>query len=94
MEYSIRNVAEFLHLSREMIRYYEKWGVLAPKRNEQNNYRCYTILDVFQLMDAIQYRSWGIPVKEMERLRKGNFLEEVRSRRDPVPGKAGRGSGV
>lgn len=79
MDYSIRDVSEFLHLSREMIRYYEKWGVLAPKRNEQNNYRSYTILDIFMLLDAIQYKSWGIPVKEMSRLRKGEFLEEVRT---------------
>ena len=78
MDYSIRDVSEFLHLSREMIRYYEKWGVLTPKRNEQNNYRSYTILDVFMLLDAIQYKSWGIPVKDMGRLRKGEFLEEVR----------------
>ncbi len=63
MDYSIRDVSDFLHLSREMIRYYEKWGVLTPKRNEQNNYRSYTILDVFMLLDAIQYKSWGIPVK-------------------------------
>ena len=78
MDYSIRDVSEFLNLSREMIRYYEKWGVLTPKRNEQNNYRSYTVLDVFMLLDAIQYKSWGIPVKDMGRLRKGDFLEKVR----------------
>ncbi len=79
MEYSIRDVSEFLNLSREMVRYYEKWGLITPKRNEANNYRSYDILDVFKLMDAVQYKSWGIPVKRMREMWEGDFLEKSRA---------------
>ena len=60
MDYSIRDVSEILNLSREMIRYYEKHGVISPRRNDENNYRSYSIFDIFMLLDTLQYRSWGI----------------------------------
>ena len=40
-----------------MIRYYEKHGVISPRRNDENNYRSYSIFDIFMLLDTLQYRS-------------------------------------
>ena len=79
MEYNIRDVAVFLNLSREMIRYYEKQGVLAPRRNQENNYRSYNIFDIFLLLDTIQFKSWGINVKDMQELRQADFLRKART---------------
>lgn len=79
MEYNIRDVAGFLNLSREMIRYYEKQGVLAPRRNQENNYRSYNIFDIFLLLDTIQFKSWGINVKDMQELRQEDFLRKART---------------
>ena len=47
MKYTIGEVANFLHLSRDMIRYYEKRGVIVSERNESNNYRTYDNMAVF-----------------------------------------------
>ena len=78
MDYSIRDVSEILNLSREMIRYYEKYGVISPRRNDENNYRSYSIFDIFMLLDTLQYRSWGIQIKGMQDLRQEDFLQKSR----------------
>lgn len=35
MEYNIKEVSNILNISREMIRYYEKKGMISPKRKEE-----------------------------------------------------------
>ncbi len=42
MEYKISEIARLFNISKEMVRYYEKCGVISPKRSEDNNYRVYT----------------------------------------------------
>ena len=53
MEYQIRDIAELLNISKQMVRYYEQNGVITPKRMEGNNYRVYDIMDYFALGEAI-----------------------------------------
>ena len=50
MEYKIGEVSKILNISKEMIRYYEKQGILKPSRKEDNNYRTYSVMDVFLLI--------------------------------------------
>ena len=57
MEYKIGEVSKILNISKEMIRYYEKQGILKPSRKEDNNYRTYSVMDVFLLMEIIRYQS-------------------------------------
>ena len=42
MEYKIGEVSKILNISKEMIRYYEKQGILKPSRKEDNNYRTFS----------------------------------------------------
>ena len=53
MEYKIGEVSKILNISKEMIRYYEKQGILKPSRKEDNNYRTYSVMDVFLLKQPI-----------------------------------------
>ena len=73
MKYSIGDVSEALNLSREMIRYYEKYGVLKLNRDSENNYRNYEIMDIFWLLESLQYRSWGVGIREIQELRSEDF---------------------
>lgn len=73
MEYTIGEVSELLNLSRDMIRYYEKQGAIHSKRNEANNYRTYDEMEVFWLMEAVQHKSWGIPISEIANIRQNQF---------------------
>ena len=73
MKYTIGDVSEALNLSREMIRYYEKNGVLKLSRDSSNNYRTYETMDIFWLLESLQYRSWGVGIKEIQNVRGEDF---------------------
>lgn len=73
MEYTIGEVSELLNLSRDMIRYYEKHGAIHSKRNETNNYRTYDDMEVFWLLEAVQHKSWGIPISEIANIRQNQY---------------------
>ncbi len=62
MHYKIGEVSKILNISDQMIRYYEKCGVISPKRAGDGNYRSYTIMDVYALFDAMRYKEWGINI--------------------------------
>lgn len=73
MKYTIGEVANFLHLSRDMIRYYEKRGVIVSERNESNNYRTYDNMAVFELLDTIQHKNLNLSIREIEAMRHGDY---------------------
>lgn len=78
MNYSIGEVSELLHLSRDMIRYYEKQGTIHSKRNKTNNYRYYDEMDIFWLLEAMQHKSWGINISDISKVRMNQYAEQTR----------------
>jgi len=58
-----------------MIRYYEKQGILKPSRKEDNNYRTYSVMDVFLLMEIIRYQSIHFGIKDISELLNEHYLE-------------------
>ena len=54
--YSIGEVSTLLHLSRDMIRYYEKQGAIKASRGTGNNYRKYAPMEVFQRYETTNIR--------------------------------------
>ncbi|MCD7809794.1 MAG: MerR family transcriptional regulator [Erysipelotrichaceae bacterium] len=77
MEYKIGEVSKLLHTSKEMIRYYEKKGILKPERKDHNNYRTYSTMDVFMLMEIINYQSLGFTLKEINELIQDDYYENL-----------------
>lgn len=73
MDYSIGEVADLLNISRDMIRYYEKQGAIRSARNAANNYRSYDEMEVFWLLEAMQHKSWGIPISEISEIRRNEY---------------------
>lgn len=73
MEYSIGEVSCILNLSKDMVRYYEKQGAIRASRNPENNYRTYETMEVFWLLEALHYKSWGIPISEIAEIRKNRY---------------------
>ena len=55
MNYKIGEVSKMFNISKEMLRYYEKKGVLHPKRIDENNYRVYDEMDIFLLFECCRY---------------------------------------
>lgn len=71
--YSIGEVSTLLNLSRDMIRYYEKQGAIRASRVAENNYRRYDSMEIFWLLEAMQHKSWGIPISEISGIRNHEY---------------------
>lgn len=67
----IKEVEKQIGITRANIRYYEKEGLLAPPRNQENNYREYTKEDI-QCLERIKIlRALGISIAEIKQLNNG-----------------------
>ena len=68
MRYKIGEVARILGISTDLIRYYEKKGVVKPKKDLANRYRYYDVSDVNHLIDCIWYKKMGFGIEEIGRM--------------------------
>jgi len=68
MRYKIGEVARILGISTDLIRYYEKKGVVKPKKDPANRYRYYDVSDVNLLIDCIWYKKMGFGIEEIGRM--------------------------
>lgn len=78
MDYQIGELSKLLHVSKEMIRYYKKKGIIDSKRNEENNYRIYDIWEVFKFIEMMQYQEMGISAKETVQIKKDHYLNNLK----------------
>lgn len=76
-KYSIGEVSSILNISRDMVRYYEKQGVIKAKRDENNNYRYYDTKDIFWLLEAIEYKSLNIHINDISSLRLNDYEKQT-----------------
>lgn len=65
MKYSIGEFAEMVGVTVDILRLYEKYGIIDPKRDEQNNYRYYDDLDVRDLLMSRWYRSIQMSLQDV-----------------------------
>ena len=76
-ELRIGDVSKMLQISDQMIRHYEKKGIINPKRSKDGKYRIYSMADVFMLIDAVKYKEWGVNLGEIGSMVSGNYFEKV-----------------
>ncbi len=62
--YSTKDMCEIFSVGRETLRYYESLGLLQPKIDPDNGYRCYDYWDIAAMIDILKYRSVGFSVKD------------------------------
>ena len=65
MQYKIGDVSRILGISRDLLRYYEKKGVVAPTKDKNNDYRYYDTWDINYLIDCVWYKSFGFGIEEI-----------------------------
>lgn len=78
--YSIKETAEKLGIEANAIRFYEKKGLIAPKR-ATNNYREYAPEDISRLQMIVLYRKMGFSIEAIGKLlsrsgKEGEQLEQ------------------
>ena len=63
---NIKEAEEQTGISRANIRYYEKMGLLQPKRNEKNGYREYRPEDIKRILQIKILRKLDVPIEEIK----------------------------
>lgn len=65
MQYKIGDVAHILGISTDLLRYYEKKGVVTPSKDKQNDYRYYDAWDINFLIDCLWYKNFGFGIPQI-----------------------------
>lgn len=68
MNYTTSELAKLSGLTPRTLRYYDKIGLLSPKRNEENDYRMYSGEDVDLLQQILFYRELGVELSEIKKI--------------------------
>lgn len=73
MMYRIGDASKILRISDQMLRYYEKCGIVNPVRKGDGNYRYYRDLDILMLFQASKFNALGINLADVHELVSDNF---------------------
>ena len=80
MYLSVGEISKALGISNETIRHYVQEGLIAPRKNPENNYWEYSSDDFIRLSDVLFYRSVGLSIKEIKSIMNDNIsVEEIGS---------------
>lgn len=82
MLYKIGEVSKIMKISDQMIRYYEKAGIIHPIRTGDGNYRMYSAMDVFFIYEAMKYKEWNISIKDIHNIINNNYFDSMVNKLD------------
>ena len=77
MKYKIGDVAKILGISPDLLRYYQKKGVVKPTTGENNNYRYYDAWDINFLIDCLWFKNFGFGIEQTAKLVSASSYEDV-----------------
>ena len=80
MRYRIGDVARILGISTDLLRYYEKKGVVSPRKDARNDYRYYEAWDINFLLDCLWFKNFGFGIGEVARMVTQCGYEELSER--------------
>ena len=79
MRYKIGDVAKILGISPDLLRYYEKKGVVKPIKDRNNDYRYYESWDINFLIDCLWYKNFGFSIDQVARIVSRCGMEDILS---------------
>ncbi|MBB4822901.1 DNA-binding transcriptional MerR regulator [Sporosarcina luteola] len=77
--YTIGQVAKFLGVSRDTLKFYEEKELVKPKQNMENGYRNYNRFDIYDIATVNFYREMDIEIKKIQELRKSKSVEGIKA---------------
>ena len=77
MKYKIGDVAKILGISPDLLRYYQKKGVVTPATGENNNYRYYDAWDINFLIDCLWFKNYGFGIEQTAKLVSASSYDDV-----------------
>ncbi len=66
-KYNISKTSQFLNISNELLRHYERLGLIEPERGD-NGYRFFSFHDIDKLQGIRRYRNMNFSLEDMDRL--------------------------
>ncbi len=83
---NISEIEKMTGMSKQTIRFYEKEGLISPKRNKENKYREYDENDVRQLKLIYVLRKTGLSVEEISKVLKDevSLSDAINARRKEI----------
>lgn len=75
--YTIGQVANFLGVSRDTLKFYEEKELVKPKQNMENGYRKYNHYDIYDITTVNFYREIDIEIKKIQELRKSKSIDGI-----------------
>lgn len=75
--YTVGQVAEFLGISRDTLKFYEKKDLVRPMKDDENGYRRYSDYDIFDIITINFYRQLDIEIKKIQEIRRNKSVSEI-----------------
>ena len=77
LRYKIGDVAKILGISPDLLRYYEKKGVVKPVKDRSNDYRYYEPWDINFLIDCLWYKNFGFGIDQVATIVSKSSYEDI-----------------
>lgn len=74
--YGIQEVSKLMNLPKATIRYWDSRGLIAPERNEQNDYREFSLQAALNLGNVSFLRSIGMPIKAVREILRADISRQ------------------
>ena len=75
-KYLIGQAAHILNVSKDTLRYYDRLGIISPKKDDINQYRYYSLQDLLSLSYVLILRDLDISLDEIRNLVTNSTLDE------------------
>lgn len=75
--YSIKEVAEIFNITTNKVRFYEKKGLINPKRDAENDYRHFNENDLIKLHTILMYRELNLPIESIKNIFKDESKDNI-----------------
>lgn len=79
LKYKIGDVSSILGTSTDLLRYYEKRGVVMPEKNADNNYRYYDAWDINYLLDCLWFKNFGYSIDQTAEMVRNSDIASLKS---------------
>jgi DNA-binding transcriptional MerR regulator len=73
----ISQVAGMLNITSDSLKFYEDKKLLFPKRNEENGYREYSLMDILDILTINFYRNLNFEIKKIQEIRKNKSIDDL-----------------
>lgn len=79
-KYRTGELLEYLGITRDTLRFYEEKGLLNPHKCNDNNYRSYDIMDIYNIMILDFYKKRGMSINQLKELIKDSNFDDINSK--------------